>query len=97
MEPQRFQIPNFLRCEQPRLRQKPFSKRNFDGEARTATFGHIDGELRVLPIFKLVFAHPEFTILDGAQTNVTLSELEIAFFKTHGLRSIAATAALVKH
>ena len=57
----------------------------------------MDMQLGVLPVFKLVFAHPKVAAFDGADTNVAATDAEFPFWEAHGLGAIAAATALVEH
>jgi hypothetical protein len=51
----------------------------------------------VLPVFKLVSAHVKRTAVNGVHQQIIRPNQKITPGKAHGLRSIAATTALVKH
>jgi hypothetical protein len=54
-------------------------------------------ELGVLPIFELVFTHPELTVVYASQTHIAFSQFEITFFEAHRLGAVATASTLVKH
>jgi len=51
----------------------------------------------MLPVFKLVLAHPEFAAVDFAQFYISAAEFKIAFLEAHGRGAIATTPALMEH
>ncbi len=57
----------------------------------------MDMQLGVLPVLKLIFAHPKVTSFDGADTDVAATDAELSFREAHGLGAITASAALVEH
>jgi hypothetical protein len=91
------QFPCFLVGVHPRTCQKPDTHGDFQGKACAPARGHIDGQLRMLPVLKLIPAHIEFTTCDFTQQYITVSGFELTFFKAHRLGTVAAPATLMKH
>jgi len=66
-------------------------------KAGAAALGYAYGKLRMLPVFKLIFAHPKFATVNFAEFYIAAAELEFAFLKAHWRGTVAAAATLVEH
>ena len=64
---------------------KTVTIRNLQRKARSSSFNYINTQLGVLPILKLILAHPKFAAFNTTQTHIALAQFKIAKFKTHGL------------
>lgn len=95
--PQGFQPGLFCFIKYPGTDNKTKAGWYFEGEAGAPPFGNINGKLCVLPVRKLVPAHPERTPGNIAQAYIAVTGFELAGLEAHGRRTIAATTALVKH
>lgn len=56
----RLQVYRFCFGKQTGAGNEPNTQRDFQREAGTAPGSNINGKLGMLPVFKLVVAHPEF-------------------------------------
>lgn len=78
------------------MNHKPFSFWDFDGKTGAPALYYIQRELCVLPIFKLIFTHPERNAINISQTHIATTNPEIALLKAHGRRAIATATTLMK-
>ena len=76
---------------------KPEPKRNFQRKATPSARCCIQYQLGMLPIGKLVGGHEELAAFYFTQTNIATACSKLSFGNAHGLTSITASAALVKH
>lgn len=92
-----FQFPDFLVGEHPRPGEEPNAQGYFERETAAPAGGHVQDQLGMLPVFKLVAVHIERATSYLTQQHITVAGLEFAGFKAHRLGTVAASAALVKH
>ncbi len=79
------------------MNDKPHSHGYLKRKTRAPPRCYINGKLGMTPIFELVGAHEKSAAVNVAQVNVISTHFKFALFKTHRLRAVAASAALVKH
>jgi len=91
------EISQFLVREKPRADNKTQTQGNFQRKAGASALGDIERELGVLPILELVEIHKKVATVHLAEPDVAAADAKFAFFKAHGLRTIAATTALMEH
>jgi len=92
-----FQLRQFIICKHPRFYVKPYPQRYFQAKAAAPALGYINFQLRMFPILKLVARHVKFAAANFTQAHIAAARFKLAFGKTHRLRPVATTAALVEH
>jgi hypothetical protein len=72
-------------------------KWDFCRKAGAPAFHHVDGQMGVLPEFKLVSRHVKGAPMNVTEQNIAGTHPEFTQRVTHGRGPITATAALMKH
>ena len=66
-------------------------------EHAAAAGNYVEGELGVLPIFELAFAHVEGLAIDFSELDIGVAGDELATGIAHGGAAVAAAAGLMEH
>jgi hypothetical protein len=65
--------------------EKSYAEGYFEGEAASAAGSCVEGQLCMLPVSELVFAHIEGAVVDETQENVAVTCPELILLEAHGL------------